>query len=195
MIREPQVAEFLREDLQYLSLLADDRERGFYNTPFVSRNDSEEFLQKIVGELQVSLPQTTERSYIIQNTELATELVSTGSMYHLIQKDILIRDIKNNPIGNTAAKIQAVKDLDMQALEDTLGNKRDLENRFDYNIAEDIISQTTFTTSELENIFLGFPIVPVQDDARLLSEVKNQLSINNRNSIVTSDISLPTSQS
>jgi hypothetical protein len=106
-------------------------------------------------------------------------------MYHLIQKDSLIRDIKNNPIGNTAAKIQAVKDLDMQALEDTLGNKRDLENRFNYNIAEDIISQSTFTTSELENIFLGFPIVPVQDDARLLSEVKNQLSINNRNSIVT----------
>jgi hypothetical protein len=47
-MQQPQIIESLREDLTYLSLLIDDRKRGFYNTPIISRNDSESFLQKII---------------------------------------------------------------------------------------------------------------------------------------------------
>jgi hypothetical protein len=45
--REPQIADFLRDDLTYISLLLDDRKRGFYNTPFISKNDGDNFIQKI----------------------------------------------------------------------------------------------------------------------------------------------------
>jgi hypothetical protein len=83
----------------------------------------------------------------------------------------------------------------MQALEDNLGNKREIEKRFDYNITQDIISENTFTSNQLKEIFLGFPIEIIQDDSRLLSEVKQSLSINNGASIVTEDISLPASLS
>lgn len=192
---KPKVVNFLREDLRYLSLLLDDRQRGFYNTPIVSENDSDNFIQKIIGELEVSLPNPIEVPLIIQNPELWWELVHTGSIYHIIQKDMLISQIKDNPIWNTAAKISAIRDLDMQALEDELGNKRNLENLFHYEISTDIIEKTNFTTKELENIFLEFPLEDAQEDARILAEAKRNLSINNGSTIVSSDINLPESLS
>jgi adenine specific DNA methylase Mod len=73
----------------------------------------------------------------------------------------------------------------MQALEETLRNKREIENRFNYNIIADIISQNTFSTDELKDIFLNFPIEDAQDDAKLLAEAKQNLSINDGSSIVT----------
>lgn len=73
----------------------------------------------------------------------------------------------------------------MQNLEDQLGNKRALENRFEYQISQDITSQNTFTVTQLKDIFLGFPIEDAQDDARLLAEAKRSLSINAGSSIVT----------
>jgi len=73
----------------------------------------------------------------------------------------------------------------MQDLEQTLGSKRDLENRFHYHIEQDVISESSFTVTQLEDIFLGFPIESIQDDAELLAEIKDNLSINNGSNIVT----------
>ncbi len=192
---KPQFADFLREDLRYLSLTLDDRKRGFYNTPITIKNDSENFLKKLEWELESSLPQGEEVLYLLKNSEIQSELVSSGSIYHLIQKDKLISDIKNNPIWDIALKIQAIKDLDMQKLEKTLGNKRTLENRFLYNISEDIVLKNTLTPSKVKNIFLAFSIGDAQKNAKLLSKVKQALTINGGKNIVSGDISLPTTLS
>jgi hypothetical protein len=83
----------------------------------------------------------------------------------------------------------------MQTLEVELGNKREIETRFDYNILQDITNSTTFTTQQLKEIFTGFPVDQAKENARLLAQAKKELSINNGSSIVTGNISpaLPTS--
>jgi hypothetical protein len=79
----------------------------------------------------------------------------------------------------------------MNSLELSLGNKRALENHFDYNITQDIILQDTFTQEQLTDIFIDFPIEILQDDASTLAETKQTLSLNNGSNIITGDISLP----
>jgi len=193
--QEPQTTDFVREDLSYMSLLLSDRSRGFYNTPFSSKNDSDAFLNKISWELEVSLPSLWETPYIIQNNELVWESVNSGSIYHLMKKDIIISAIKNNPIGNTANKVQSVRNLDMLALQQELWNMREIENRFNYNIIKNITTQSDFTPEQLKNIFINFPLTQAQEDSRILQEVKQNLSINNGSNIVTENISLPLSVS
>lgn len=187
--QNPQIGEFLKEDLNYLSLLIDDRNRGFYNNPLSGKNDSENFFKKISGELQVSLPQEIEKKFILKNTELHSQAVNTWSIYHLLSKDSLITAIKANPVGNVNTKIQSVVSLDMQGLETDLQNKRAIEKRFDYNITQDIVLRNTFTPNELKDIFLDFPIIPAENNEKTLEEAKKNLEINNGSNIVSQDIS------
>ena len=188
----PNIWEFISDDLEYLSLLIDDRKRGFYNTPFVTKNDGENFINKLVWELEVSIPQWSETPYIIKNSELNWELVNTGSIYHLIKKDAIISALKDNPSWASSAKIAAVRNLDMVDLEQELWNLRAIENLFHYNIVQDITDKSTFTTWELKEIFTGFPLEDVQDEAKLLAEVKQNLTVNGGSNVVTGDITLDT---
>jgi len=184
----PELQEFLRDDLSYLSLLLDDRKRGFYNTPITSNNDDDAFLQKILWELEESLPNSSELPYIIQNPEIRLLSVGTGSIYHRIQQDILISKVKTAGGASVNTKVSAIAWADFQRIQDELWSQRTLDNYINYNIAQNIIDTNFSTSQELEQIFIWFPIEQAQNQAEILSRVQRELSPNAGNTIATRDI-------
>lgn len=184
-----QLWDYIAEDLSYISLTLDDRKRGFYNSPLGAKNNGQNFIGKLEGELNASLPGVAERGYILKNTELAGQSMSTWSIYHLIKKDSLITDIKNssNTLTQKSQKISAVIDINLQNIQTELGNQRALETLFDYNIAQDILDASSMNTQDLENLFLNFDIQTRENDAKILEAAKNKLTVS---SLVSRDITL-----
>lgn len=136
--QKAQIASYQREDLEYLSLLLDDRQRGIHNSPLALKHSREGFLEKISGELEASRPKNSaEAAYIFENPELHSVVTSTGSMYYLLKKDELISAIKNSSIADKKSKITVVKDMYMPIVEEKLGSKRAIQDLFDLHIAAD----------------------------------------------------------
>lgn len=186
-----EVWEFVKDDLNYLSLLLDDRERWIYNTPIPVKNDSENFINKISGELQNSLPQNAEKPYLIKNSELQWVSPTKENIYALLKKDILITAIKAKPSWNTSAKVNAVRNADFSSIIDKLWGERKVEEYFDYNVTKDVASKTTLSASQIKDIFINFPETLKQSQQETLLKAKNELSINGGSSVVTGNISLP----
>lgn len=120
MGQQPQVQSYLREDLKYLSLLIDDRARGFYNNPLSEKNDTKNFIEKISGELQASLPSETESSYFFDNTEVSTAGISNKNIYLRLVQDHLISKIKDNTGVNKESKIDAIAGVDLDTLQESV---------------------------------------------------------------------------
>ncbi len=194
MQQDAQIWEFLRDDLQYLSLTLDDRNRGFYNNPISSKNDSKNFIDKLSGELESSLPSNQESDTFFINAQTPKDNITPDTIYLRIMQDKLISDIKNSPENNNAAKISAIAALDIETLKRNIWNLREIENRLDLNISQEIITRPSLTSQDINDIFLDFGLEEQQALKSKLIRVRNHLknTINDWSAYLSADIVLPT---
>lgn len=192
----PDIGNFLRNDLVKLSLLLDDKTRGFHNNPLSSSNGDESYLERLRAEIENSLPRGEEKSQIFLSPEIASLAdndITLESLYRLTLQDRLLSTLE---ASNSPHKVQNKNILlasDFEALENELGNKRALERRYELGLAGDIIDTALGTTNDLEILIRNFPIPQREEEREILEQAALELweSLNGGSRIILEDFSLP----
>ena len=189
--------DYIRDDISRLSLLLDDKARGFHNNPLTSSFGDENYLERLASEIENSLPQTQEESNHIFTTEALRNTpinnVNTENIYHKILQDRLIKLVQSS--DNTVSEIQAKENAILWASFtqlDNINNKRDLERRFKLWLPEDIIKSPISDSWDIENIIDDFPVPERELQRELLEEGAKELEslLNNWDRIVKDSFEL-----
>lgn len=182
----------ITDDLKYLSLLLDDRKRGFYNNPLSHKNDSQDFLDKLSGEIDTTLPDTEEISELFQNLQTPTDDINSENIFIKLIQDNLISQISFENSENIQEKISAIASLELSLFDDEDKNFRSLQNKLDAGLWDDIVSDNTINSETIVETIENFNLDEAEQIRNKLLSVKSYIKshINNGNPYVKSDFSL-----
>jgi hypothetical protein len=193
MQEESQISWYLREDIKYLSLMLDDRKRGFYNNPIWGKQDSKNFIDKISGELETSLPESSEIAHFFENAETPSTEITKDTIYMRLMQDEIITELKDSSNSDKEQKISTITSLDIDELKEDIWNLREIENRLNLDIYEEFIDSPTLTPDEVSNIFIGYGLEEEQAKITKLNNAKKYFlkNLNNGSPYISDDIDLP----
>ena len=164
----PQVWRFIRDDLHYMSVLLDDKERGFINTALEKINLSDTVISKIIDEIVVSIPSQNEKSRIFSNIELTEHPISANisidNIYELTLKDRLIDELKYLWWNNIDTLIQNILGTDIESILEIRWNKRSLEKRIE-----------SWAITEMIERNIPLSVLLTQDEETSLEDIRRRL--------------------
>lgn len=190
------IANYVRDDIRYLSLLESDMKRGFYNNPISGKNSSKNLLDKISGEIEATLPKNTqEKKLLFKNPEIQAKQVSKDNVYVRIIQDELISDIKSSNTPNKQNKINAISNIDIDSFQESQKNLRGIERKIDADIVESIIESTISSSDDIEETFTNFDLSLQERAMRDITETKEylQASLTASGAFITQNMILPSS--
>lgn len=184
MENTPKTKNHIRSDLAYISLLLDDRKRGFYNNPIAPKQDDGAFLTKLATELSESLPKNTQETQSLFPTLSPTHAsVQAETIYVLVIKEELLQDFPEQS--------STIRELPLKEATEELGSLRAIESRLDLGMREAIAIQKISSLASIRD----FSLDDAQANLLAIKTAKAYLKDTHSYELdpVTKALSLPTS--
>ena len=199
LTENPQVGNYIRDDLRQLSLLLDDKRRWFHNNPLGINFGDDTYLDRLEAEITSSLPRSQNESNAIFQTaalrDIEVSKLSSKNIHFKITQDTIIYELEKS--DNTLSEINTKRSAILEVSSDDITkieNKRELEERIQLWLAQDIILKPVVTPNDIKVAIDEFPVLSRQQEREVLKKAEEILRfdvLNNGNTIVSWEFDLP----